>query len=44
MQSAAYSHIPHNNTHRASLGKLSVILASLALWAAMIGGVVLAVG
>jgi len=42
MQSAAYSHIPHTN--RASLGKLSVILASLAFWAAMIGGVVLAVG
>jgi hypothetical protein len=42
MQSATYIQIPHNNTHRVSLGKLSAILASLAFWAAMIGGVVLA--
>lgn len=43
MQSATYIHAPHNNTNRVSMGKLSVVLASLAFWAAMIGGVVLAV-
>lgn len=44
MQSAAYIHVPQHNTHHVSLGKLSVILASLAFWAAAIGGVALAVG
>ena len=46
MQSTAYIYIPHNTqraTRRLSLGKVSVILASFALWAAMIGGVALAI-
>ncbi|CAN5306741.1 hypothetical protein BH10PSE3_BH10PSE3_31900 [soil metagenome] len=50
MQSIAYNHASRQNERRllaqsgrrVSLSKAGMILASLALWAAMIGGVVLA--
>jgi hypothetical protein len=51
MQSIAYIHAPRQNERRlllaqserrVSLSKAGMILASLAFWAAMIGGVVLA--
>jgi len=51
MQSTAYytqnqseRRAPRHGERRVSLSKLSVILASFALWAALIGGVALAVG
>ena len=51
MQSIAYIHAPRQNdrrlllaqsARRVSLAKAGMILPSVALWAAMIGGVVLA--
>ena len=44
MQSTAYIYMPRHNERRVSLSKASMILANFALWATLIGGVVLAVG
>lgn len=44
MQSTAYIYMPRHTERRVSLNKVSVILASFALWAAVIGGVALAIG
>lgn len=44
MQHAAHIYLPHHSEHRehrVSLSKLTVIFGSLALWATMIGGVVM---
>ncbi len=41
MQNAAHIYLPQHSEHRVSLSKLTVILGSLALWATMIGGVVM---
>jgi hypothetical protein len=39
MQSTAYIYVPQQNERRVSLSRLSMILASFAFWAVMIGGV-----
>ena len=52
MQSIAYTAAPRQddrrpsltNGHHVSLNKLGVVLASFALWAAMIGGMALVAG
>lgn len=52
MQSTAFTYVPSqverrvslSKKRRISLSKISVILASFALWAALIGGVAMAVG
>jgi hypothetical protein len=43
MQSITYIHAPQQNERRISLSKLSVVLASFTLWAALIGSVALIV-